>query len=97
MPDNRIYSASAVRKLAPSQDQHAGPVDISRGSVAAGTAQEAKYFAVSPKGTHLEIPKELFIALSDFLETRKYPGAISIQFRSGEIICIEAAAKKRYR
>jgi hypothetical protein len=58
---------------------------------------DGKYLAVSPNGMEIEIPKELFIALSDFIKTRKCPGAITIQFRGGEIVCVESAAKKRYR
>jgi hypothetical protein len=46
---------------------------------------------------HIAIPKELFIALSDFIKTRKCPGSITIQFRSGEILCVESVAKKTYR
>lgn len=56
-----------------------------------------KYIAVSPNGTQIAIPKELFVALADFIETRKCPGSITIQFRNGEIICVEAVAKKTYR
>jgi hypothetical protein len=73
------------------------PHDIGTASTAAGTAPESKYFAQSPTGIRLEIPKELFVALSDFLETRKYPGEIKIEFRSGEITSVEAVSKKRYR
>jgi len=61
------------------------------------TDSAGKYVAVSPKGVHIPIPKELFVALSDFIATRKYPGSITIQFRSGEIICVESMAKKTYR
>lgn len=56
-----------------------------------------KYVAVSPQGAQVEIPKELFVALQDFMKTRKSPGSITIQFREGEIICVEAIAKKTYR
>jgi hypothetical protein len=66
------------------------PSAIERGST-------GKYVAVSPRGIHIPIPKELFVALSDFIATRKYPGSITIQFRSGEIICVESMAKKTYR
>jgi hypothetical protein len=62
-----------------------------------GTPAEGKYIAVSPNGKEIAIPKELFTALSDFIEARKYPGSIIIQFRNGEIICVEAVAKKTYR
>jgi hypothetical protein len=61
------------------------------------TTVGGKYMAVSPNGSQIAITKELFIALSDFIETRKCPGSISIQFRNGEIICVEAVAKKTYR
>jgi len=64
---------------------------------ALGRDSTGKYAAVSPKGIHIPIPKELFVALSDFLATRKCPGSITIQFRSGEIICVESTAKKTYR
>jgi hypothetical protein len=97
MPEKSIYTTNTAPNPAHQHDGDKAPIDISTAAATPATAREAKYFAVSPKGTHVEIPKELFIALSDFLETRKYPGAINIQFRSGEIICVEAIAKKRYR
>jgi len=56
-----------------------------------------QYMATSPKGVGIPIPKELFVALSDFIKTRKCPGSITIQFRSGEILCVESVAKKTYR
>lgn len=55
------------------------------------------YFAVSSSGARVRIPKELFEALQEFLETRKHAGSITLQFRSGDIICVEALAKKTYR
>ena len=55
------------------------------------------YFAVSPNGTQVPITRELFVAFSDFMKTRKYPGSIAIQFRGGEITCVEALARKTYR
>src|SRR5579864_2247582 len=55
------------------------------------------YFAISPNGTKIEIPMELFVAFRDFLKTRKVPGTIAIQFRGGEIVCVEALARKIYR
>jgi hypothetical protein len=58
---------------------------------------EGRYLAVSPCGNQLAVPKELFIALSDFMKTRKCAGSITIQFRTGEIVCVEAVAKKTYR
>jgi hypothetical protein len=62
-----------------------------------GMFPQSRYLALSPEGTRVEIPKELFIALSDFLETRKCAGEISIEFRNGEIVSVEAVSKKRYR
>lgn len=56
-----------------------------------------RYFMLAPDGTNLTIPKELYVALSDFLKTRKCPGSITIQFRSGDILCVEAVAKKTFR
>lgn len=56
-----------------------------------------RYFMLAPDGTNLTIPKELYVALSDFLKTRKCPGSITIQFRSGDILCVEAIAKKTFR
>jgi hypothetical protein len=62
-------------------------------------SQEAtgRYFVLAPDGLNLTIPKELYLALSDFIKTRKCPGSITIQFRSGGIICVEAVAKKTFR
>lgn len=57
----------------------------------------AGYFAVSPNGTQVPITRELFVAFTDFMKTRKCPGSIAIQFRSGEITCVEALARKTYR
>lgn len=58
---------------------------------------DGKYFATSPNGNQLAVPKELFVALSDFMKTRKCAGSITIQFRTGEIVCVEAVSKKTYR
>lgn len=91
MPDSRFSTASAV------QDATQTDMEVAQLPAATGTVSEGKYFARSPRGTHVEIPKELFIALSDFLATRRYPGAINIQFHGGMIVCIEAVAKKTYR
>ena len=95
MPDTRVYVANLARSLSPGDNPQPPPSGIRQ--VARELEPEGKYVAVSPHGTQVEIPKELFIALSDFIKTRKCPGAITIQFRGGEIVCVEAAAKKRYR
>lgn len=98
MPDTRYFSANAVQNLTQGEDSGGCTLEVAKTVAKPGAAaSENKYFALSPKGTHVEIPKELFVALSDFLATRKCAGAINIQFRSGEIVCVEAVAKKRYR
>jgi hypothetical protein len=77
-------------------DSRAG-FDTNRFPSAIARDSPGRYLALSPKGIHIPIPKELFVALSDFIATRKYPGSITIQFRSGEITCVESMAKKTYR
>jgi hypothetical protein len=83
-----LASPASSRSLTVEVDQLAGPCRLD---------SPGKYVAVSPKGVNIPIPKELFIALSDFIKTRKCPGSITIQFRSGEILCLESVAKKTYR
>ena len=92
MADTRVYVANAALKLS----QNNTPAHVVAPS-ASEPAVEGKYVAISPHGAQIQIPKELFVALLDFIKTRKYPGSINIQFRSGEIICVEAVAKKTYR
>jgi len=99
MPDTRVYFANSAAQLAKQGDvARKHPVlrddDI---STAQEPTQEAQHFALSPSGTRLNIPQELFVALSDFIKTRKYPGSITIQFRGGEIVCVEAMTQKTYR
>jgi len=99
MQDSRIYVARNGVQLSNDGDagrEHAG-VDASKLSSAIESDREQKYVAISPTDMALHIPKELFVALSDFMKTRKCPGSITIQFRRGEIICVEAVAKKTYR
>ena len=93
MPDDPNQTENPFRK----SEQGATPIRTGIASGRAGTTLESKYFALSPSGTRVEIPEELFVALSDFLETRKYAGEIKIEFRSGQIIGVEAVSKKRYR
>ncbi|HEY7401891.1 MAG TPA: hypothetical protein VIB39_00085 [Candidatus Angelobacter sp.] len=100
MSDSRVFLGRAVplaNSGGPAQDhiaiQAKGPGDDGR----SWTAPEGPYVATSPGGKQLPIPKELFVALADFMKTRKCPGSITIQFRGGEIICVEAVAKKTYR
>ena len=97
MPDIRFSGPSAVQNATQADESGGCALEIAQLPNPTATVSEGKYFARSPTGTHVEIPKELFIALSDFLATRRYPGAINIQFHGGTIICVEAVAKKRYR
>ena len=72
-----------------------GPVRSSA-EAAQPAAQPEQHFLVAPDGTRLPIPRELAIALFDFMHARKLAGSITIQFSSGEITCVESLAKKKY-
>ena len=102
MSDPRMYFAGSAAQLAknsdPARDHNSlENTKSSRGEQEQDPDPEPAYIATSPNGTTLQIPKELFVALSDFMKTRKCPGSITIQFRRGEIVCVEAVAKKTYR
>jgi hypothetical protein len=99
MPDTPVYVASSAVQLAKEADSPCDSPALAdeKLSKTAPETQEPQYHAVSPSGAKLNIPKELFVALSDFIKTRKCPGSITIQFRRGEITCVEAVAKKTYR
>src|SRR6185369_16739255 len=99
MSDTRVYFASGVAQLAKEGDatQENAALRADKLSQSPESSPDLQYLATSPSGTRLNIPKELFIALSDFIKTRKCPGSITIQFRRGEITCVEAVAKKTYR
>ena len=56
-----------------------------------------RYTVVSPHGDHIEIPRELFGALSDFLEGNKPAGSVTIQFRNGGVAGLEGLVKKTYK
>src|SRR5258708_21560578 len=58
---------------------------------------EGQYAAVSPCGNRLPVPRGLFVALTDFMQTRKCAGSILIQFRTAEIHCMQPHAKNTYR
>lgn len=62
-----------------------------------GSGVRGTYVAISPEGTKLEIPKELFTVLCDFMEFRKDAGSIVVHFRNGGIAGLEAVIKKRYK
>jgi hypothetical protein len=55
------------------------------------------YLVVAPDGDHIEIPKELFVALSDFLQGREPSGSVVIHFRNGDIAGLEGLVKKKYK
>jgi hypothetical protein len=56
-----------------------------------------KYLAVAPDGIQVEISKELFGLLWDFLHSSKPIGSVVIQFRNGGIAGLEAIIKKTYK
>ena len=102
MPDSKTYLAGSAAQFSTNGDaaRDHNSLDNPRRSKAEQEEEpspEPAYLATSPSGTTLHIPKELFVALSDFMQTRKCPGSITIQFRKGEIVCVEAVAKKTYR
>jgi hypothetical protein len=78
----------------PEGDSMASPVPIN-GS--ASNIRGSSYMAVSPEGTKIEIPKELFTVLCDFLQIRKDAGSMVVHFRNGGVAGLEALIKKRYK
>ncbi|HXB21922.1 MAG TPA: hypothetical protein VNV88_11095 [Candidatus Solibacter sp.] len=97
MAETRIYladlqaqndSQTTVERATPDKLNAAAPAAIDL---------QGKCMAVSPDGSNIPLPRELFVALSDFMQSRKCPGSITIQFRNGEITCVEAVAKKTFR
>jgi hypothetical protein len=97
MSDIRAYFPGGAAQLSKRNDPEGEPSALPSNKVPAEPDAERQYVATSPSGAKVNIPKELFVALSDFIKTRKTPGSIIIQFRGGEIICVEAVAKKTYR
>lgn len=95
MSDIRAYFPGRTVQLSKGSEPEASALQSNKPP--AEQAAEPQYVATSPSGAKVNIPKELFVALSDFIKTRKSPGSIVIQFRRGEIICVEAVAKKTYR
>ena len=55
------------------------------------------YRIVSPEGNQIQIPKELFGALLDFVHGSKPNGSVVIQFRNGGIAGLEGIIKKIYK
>ena len=56
-----------------------------------------QYAVVSPDGNRIEIPKELFQALWDFIKGSKHSGTVTIQFRNGGVAGLEALIKRTYK
>jgi len=55
------------------------------------------YVIVAPDGDRIEIPRELFQALQDFLAGAKSSGSVTIHFRNGGVAGLEALVKKTYK
>jgi hypothetical protein len=62
-----------------------------------GGSVRGTYMAVSPEGAKVEIPKELFTVLCDFLQLRKDAGSMVVHFRNGGVAGLEALIKQRYK
>jgi hypothetical protein len=56
-----------------------------------------QYLVISPDGSQVEIPKELFVLLWDFSEGTKQTGSVIMQFRNGGVAGLEAVIKKTYK
>ncbi len=97
MADTRVHLADLpARNSSDTAVEQATP-DKTKASFTTAMDLQGKCMAVSPDGSHIPLPKELFVALTDFMQSRKCPGSITIQFRNGEITCVEAVAKKTFR
>lgn len=95
MPDTKIYNRAL--QTTSSGDSSSEPRAQAQTNGGAEPDSKNKYFIAAPNGLQVPIPKELYVAFSDFIKTRKCPGSINIQFRGGEITCVEALARKTYR
>ena len=97
MADSRVHVPNLPVSKSASSRSECLDLEVSRIASPPRPETPRQYEAISPKGIHISIPRELFIALSDFIMTRKCPGSITIQFRNGEILCVESLAKKTFR
>lgn len=61
------------------------------------TNVRGSYVVASPEGLKVEIPKELFLVLCDFLEVRKDAGSMTVHFRNGGVAGLETLVKKKYK
>jgi len=56
-----------------------------------------RYLVVAPDGKEIEVPKEMFAALSDFMTMRKDAGSMIVHFRNGGVAGLETLVKKKYK
>jgi hypothetical protein len=96
MIDTRLQNSKGPSSPGKEGDTLIAPLSTN-GSAEPEQDESGRYFVLAPDGTTMTIPKELYVALSDFMKTRKCPGSITIQFRAGGIVCVEAVAKKTFR
>jgi hypothetical protein len=52
---------------------------------------------VAPDGAKVEIPEEVFAALEEFVLSPRPTGSLTIHFRNGGVVGIEALIKKVYK
>jgi len=52
---------------------------------------------MSPDGTEIEVPPELFRAFNDFMVGRKDAGSMIVHFRNGGVAGLETVVKKKYK
>jgi hypothetical protein len=57
----------------------------------------SQYLVIAPDGNQVEIPKELFGVLWDFLQGAKSSGSVIIQFRNGGVAGLESLVKRTYK
>lgn len=50
-----------------------------------GVTSNGIYIVLSPDGTAIQIPRELFFCADDFLVTRKDAGSMVVHFRNGGV------------
>jgi hypothetical protein len=60
-------------------------------------ADDRRCLITSPDGKEIEVPRELFAILSDFMVTRKDAGSMVVQFRNGGVAGLETLIKKKYK
>jgi hypothetical protein len=56
-----------------------------------------RYIILSPDGLEIEVPRELYFVLNDFLVTRKEAGSMVVHFRNGGVAGLETLIKKKYK